>query len=93
VTEVAFGDMTVGVQSATDSMVVVTVPEVTFDENATSKAVLISVTNTVGNKSGQIAFTVAAPPPAAKPAEEEASAAAQRDGHPPEPAATPGGSS
>jgi IPT/TIG domain len=85
VTEVAFGDATVGVESATDSTAVVSVPEVTFADNATAKAVQISITNTVGSKSGQIAFTILAPP-AEKSPEEVAREAAEHNGQPTPPA-------
>jgi hypothetical protein len=62
VTQVTFGDITTPVSSATDSTVTVTVPEVTLADGTSSLAELISVTNTVGSKSNQIAFTVVAAP-------------------------------
>jgi hypothetical protein len=81
VTEVAFGDVIVGVESATDSTAIVKVPDVTLADGATSRAVQISVTNTVGSKSDQIAFTILAPPAVTSP-EEEAGEAAEHNGHP-----------
>lgn len=76
VTQVAFGDVTTPVQSASESTVTVTVPETTFADGTNSMAAQISVTNTVGSKSNQIAFTIVAPP-AAKTIEEPAGEAAE----------------
>jgi hypothetical protein len=90
VTQVAFGDVTTGVQSATESTVVVTVPEVNVDDSATSKAVLISLTNAVGSKAGGLAFTILAPP-AEKSVQQLAGEVAGQDGQPAEPASAGGG--
>jgi hypothetical protein len=62
VTTVTFDSTAVAPSSLTDTTVVVTVPDVSFDQGAASKAVQVSVTNAVGSQSNQIPLTVTAPP-------------------------------